>query len=685
VDAAPQAPTSGPPQPAVTVPIERQPNAKGDLRGSDRPKWVLTAGPGTFFALKSADCSSPKNERVCSLARPRRSTYDDTAFANHTKRFDRKGTCVALNAVDWIIVVVSLVATLLIGVIVTKRAGSSAPEFFLSGRNMPWWLLGVSMVATTFSAGTPNLVADMVRKEGVAGNWRWWAFLLTGMMTVFVYAKLWRRSGVMTDIEFYELRYSGRAAAFLRGFRAIYLGVLFNIVVMASAILAAIKISGAMLDVSPVETILISSLITVIYSMLGGLTGVLLTDFVQFFIAIGGAIAAAVYLLSLESVGGLSGMLAPPAVQGKLGRFPDLHNWDLALTIFLMPLLVQWWAAWYPGAEPGGGGYIAQRMLAAKNELHATGATLLFNMAHYALRPWPWILVALCSLIVFPDLPSLQEAFPKIDPQMVKDDLAYPAMMTLLPQGLRGLILASLIAAYMSTLSTHLNWGSSYVVNDVYRRFYRPAASEKELVRVGRGVTVLSMILASVLALWLKNALQAFEIILQIGAGTGLLFLLRWFWWRINAFSEIAAMVASFAVALSLEFFGPATLAMWQKLLIGVGITMASWLLTTFLTRPTEESKLRSFYRLIRPGGPGWQAVVRRAAVDKDPLDEPGRPWNVPMELFCMLVGCVAVYCALFATGYWIYGSHLPALGLTAAAVLAAVILLRTWARVNAA
>lgn len=595
-----------------------------------------------------------------------------------------KETCVALNAVDWIIVVVSLVVTLLIGVVVTKRAGSSSSEFFLSGRNMPWWLLGVSMVATTFSSGTPNLVTDMVRNDGVAGNWRWWAFLLTGMMTVFVYAKLWRRSGVMTDIEFYELRYSGHAAAFLRGFRAVYLGVLFNVVVMASAILAAIKISGVMLDVSPVETILISSVITVIYSMLGGLTGVLLTDFVQFFIAIGGAIAAAIYLLNLDSVGGLVGMLAHPAVQGKLGMFPDFQNLDLALTIFLLPLLVQWWAAWYPGAEPGGGGYIAQRMLAAKNEIHATGATLLFNMAHYALRPWPWILVALCSLIVFPDLSSLQAAFPNVDPKMVKDDLAYPAMMTLLPQGLRGLILASLIAAYMSTLSTHLNWGSSYVVNDVYRRFYRPRATEKELVQVGRIVTVLSMVLASVLALGLKNALQAFEIILQIGAGTGLLFLLRWFWWRINAFSEIAAMVASFVVALALGFWGPANLAMWEKLLVGVGITTLSWLAVTFLTRPTEEATLRSFYRLIRPGGPGWEAVVRRAAAEKDPIDDLDRRWNVPMELLCMFVGCVAVYCALFATGYWIYGSFLPAILLTGVAAMAALMLLRTWARVNA-
>ena len=337
-----------------------------------------------------------------------------------SERIAGKGTRVALNAVDWIIVLVSLVVTLLVGVLVTKRAGSSSSEFFLSGRNMPWWLLGVSMVATTFSSGTPNLVTDMVRSEGVAGNWRWWAFLLTGMMTVFVYAKLWRRSGVMTDIEFYELRYSGRAAAFLRGFRAIYLGVVFNIVVMASAILAAIKISGVMLDVSPVETILISSVITVIYSMLGGLTGVLLTDFIQFFIAIGGAIAAAVYVLSLESVGGLEGMLAHPAVQGKLALFPDFQSLDLAITIFLLPLLVQWWAAWYPGAEPGGGGYIAQRMLAAKNELHATGATLVFNMAHYALRPGPgssWPSARSSCIPTSPRSSGLSQARSPFDPR----------------------------------------------------------------------------------------------------------------------------------------------------------------------------------------------------------------------------------------------------------------------------
>jgi Na+/proline symporter len=589
-----------------------------------------------------------------------------------------------LSSFDWLIVIGSLVMTLAIGVIVTRRAGSSASEFFLSGRNMPWWLLGVSMVATTFSAGTPNLVTNMVRTEGVAGNWRWWAFLLTGMLTVFVYAKLWRRSGVMTDIEFYELRYSGRPAAFLRGFRAVYLGVLFNVMVMASAILAAIKIAGVMLNVSPVETILISSVITVIYSMLGGLTGVLLTDFVQFLIAMGGAIAAAVYVLTLKDVGGLSGLLVHPAVQGKLGMFPDFQNLDLAMSVFVIPLTIQWWAAWYPGAEPGGGGYIAQRMLAAKNEVHATGATLLFNMAHYALRPWPWILVALASLVVYPDLASLQEAFPRIDPHVVKDDLAYPAMMTLLPSGLRGLILASLIAAYMSTLSTHLNWGSSYVVNDVYKRFYRPAASDKELVRVGRVMTVFLMVLASILALWLSDALQAFEIILQIGAGTGLLFILRWFWWRINAAAEIAAMVVSFLVAVGFELFGPPGMSAWMKIVAGVAITTVSWLAVTFLTPPADDKTLRRFYRLTRPGGPGWQAVVDRAAADQDPIQESRPEWGVPREILCALIGCVAVYSAVFATGYWIYGDFPPAVIFTVLAIAASIVLMRTWSRVNA-
>lgn len=588
-----------------------------------------------------------------------------------------------LNWGDWSIVAAFLVVSLIVGLAVTKRAGSSASEFFLAGRGMPWWLLGASMVATTFSAGTPNLVTDLVRQKGVAGNWMWWSFLLTGMTTVFIYAKLWRRTGAMTDVEFYELRYSGRPAAFLRGFRALYLGVLFNIVVMASATLAVIKIAGAMLGTDPVQTVVVAGGVTAVYSMMGGLTGVLLTDFLMFAVAMGGAIAAAVYLVQLDTVGGLASLLAHETVQAKLSLFPDWHDPELLLSVFIIPLTVQWWSVWYPGAEPGGGGYIAQRMLAAKNETHATGATLLFNVAHYALRPWPWILVALASLVVFPDIESLQAAFPRIESGVVKHDLAYPAMLTLLPHGLQGLVLASLMAAFMSTLSTHLNWGSSYVVNDFYNRFIRPTASQREQVFVGRVSTLLMMVVAGVLGLWLSNALQAFHLILQIGAGTGLLFLLRWFWWRINAFSEIAAMIVSFAVAVYFEFFGPAGLAAWQKIVLGVGITTVAWLAVTWLTRPTNEATLRRFYQMVRPGGPGWTAVVRRAAADGDPLVTAAPTWNVPFEIVCAVIGCVAVYAAVLATGYWIYAEYLPALILTVLAGAAGVGLLKTWSRVS--
>jgi len=589
-----------------------------------------------------------------------------------------------LDAIDVAIIVAFLVVTLVVGLAVAKRAGRSSADFFLAGRGMPWWLLGMSMVATTFSAGTPNFVTDVVRQQGVAGNWIWWAFLLTGMMTVFVYAKLWRRSGVMTDIEFYELRYSGRPAAFLRGFRALYLGVLFNVIVLASANLAAIKIAGAMLGTTPVETILVAGLVTAIYSMLGGLTGVLITDFLLFVIAMGGAIAAAVYLLNLDCVGGLTQLLAHDAVSVKLSMFPDWNNADVLVAVFVIPLAVQWWSVWYPGAEPGGGGYIAQRMLAAKNEMHATGATLLFNVAHYALRPWPWILVAFASLVVFPDLESLRSAFPHMPEGVVKHDLAYPAMMTLLPGGLRGLVLASLMAAFMSTLSTHLNWGSSYVVNDFYKRFLRPAAPEKELVLAGRVCTLLTMVAAALVGLSLSNALQVFKLILQMAAGTGLVFLLRWFWWRVNAFSEITALVVALAVGVELQFFGPKDMADWQKLVASVIVTTVAWLAVTFLTRPTDETTLRRFCRLVRPGGPGWAAVRRRAAAEGQPVEEAPQRWNVPMEIVCMLIGCAAVYSALIATGYWIYGNWLPAFVLTVVAAGCTAILIVTWRRVNA-
>ena len=519
---------------------------------------------------------------------------------------------------------------------------------------MPWWLLGVSMVATTFSADTPNLVTNIVRQDGVYGNWVWWAFLLTGMLTVFVYAKLWRRSGVMTDLEFYELRYSGKKAAFLRGFRALYLGVFFNIVVMASVCLAGIKISGVLLGVSPVTTLLVSAFIIVFYTALGGLRGVLLTDLVQFTIAMVGSVWAAKVALGLPQVGGLHGLLTHEAVRGRLSLFPDFSNAEALVPIFLIPLAVQWWSVWYPGAEPGGGGYVVQRMLSAKSERHAMGATLLFNIAHYALRPWPWILVALSSLIVFPDLDALQASFPSLDASRVKDDLAYSAMLTYLPSGLLGVVVASLIAAFMSTIASHLNWGASYVVNDFYKRFIAPDASEERLVNVGRLATVLLMAAAGGLALLLESALQTFNVMLQIGAGTGLLFILRWFWWRINPVSEITGMVVSFVVAIYFvvhSYLGLSEISTSVQLCIGVGITTFSWVAATLLTKPSDSKTLRAFYRLVKPGGPGWRHVREEARADNDSIDD-GPGWDLPQGLLCMFFECLAIYSTLFATGY---------------------------------
>ena len=589
-----------------------------------------------------------------------------------------------LVLIDWLSIGGFFVVALVIGLWASRRAGRSSAEFFLSGRRMPWWLLGTSMVATTFSTDTPNLVTDIVRQNGVAGNWVWWAFLLSGMLTVFVYAGLWRRTGVMTDLEFYELRYSGPSAAFLRGFRALYLGVLFNVVIMATVSLAAIKIGAVMLGWSPLQTLLVALAVTAVYSTLGGLTGVVLTDFLLFALAIGGSIAAAVFALRLPEVGGLAALVHHPEVAIKIELVPSVEMSDIFLFAFLLPLLVQWWAAWYPGAEPGGGGYIAQRMLAAKSEGHAVGATLFFNVAHYALRPWPWILVALASIVVFPDLASLSARFPHIPADKIGHDLAYPAMLTYLPPGLLGLVLASLVAAYMSTISTHLNWGASYVVNDFYRRFVDREAGERRLVLVGRLATVVMVVLAAVLALALQNALQAFTLILQIGIGTGLIFLLRWFWWRINAWSEITAMVVSFAVALYFRLlhgrlFPGASLAEAWQFVIGVLVTTAAWVAVTYLTRPTDESRLREFYRLAKPGGPGWRAVERRAGEEGEPLEGEGEPWSVPRGLLCMALGSLTVYGALLATGLALYGRLGVAAAVAAVAVVAGLGLARVW------
>ena len=595
-----------------------------------------------------------------------------------------------LHAVDWAIIGGFFAVTLAIGLAAARRAGKSQSQFFLSGRTMPWWLLGTSMVATTFAADTPLLVTSIVRESGVAGNWAWWAFLLTGMLTAAVFAKLWRRAGILTDVEFYERRYGGRPAAVLRGFRAVYLGLVFNVLVMANVTLAAVKIGRVLFDFDPIQAVIVSAVVTALFSAAGGLTGVLLTDFLLFIVAMVGSIGAAVVALGQPEVGGLAGLLSHENIQGRLALWPTL-DWsstegrNAAMTLLVIPLAVQWWAAWYPGAEPGGGGFVAQRMLAARSEAHATGATLLFNFAHYALRPWPWIIVALASLLVFPDLGSLRDAFPGISDEMLRDDLAYPAMLIRLPPGLLGLVATSLIASYMSTISTMLNWGSSYVVNDVWLRFVRPKADQRELVRLGRVTTVVLMVLAGVVALQLRSVYEGFQILLKIGAGTGLIYILRWFWWRLNAAAEIAAMVISFGMALG--FFGLGRLAPewtppdWVQFLVIVAATTVGWLLAALATRPESEATLRAFYRQTRPGGPGWRAVLDRAHLDGALLDCDGS-WNLRGELTFMAAGCLAIYGALFASGLALYGRPIASGIAALVALIGGAVLAATWKRV---
>ena len=601
-----------------------------------------------------------------------------------------------LSTLDWIIVFSYFTLSLFVGVWASKQAGRDTKSFFLAGRNMPWWLLGVSMVATTFSTDTPNLVTDLVRQKGVSGNWAWWAFLLTGMLTVFVYAKLWHRSGVLTDIEFYELRYSGKTAAFLRGFRALYLGLVFNVLVMGAVSLAAIKFGEIVLGWPGWLTLTIACSITLAYSTLGGLKAVIITDFVQFILAMTGSIWAMLYILGLDKVGGLSELLIHKNVVDKLALIPDLSNPDVWVPVLLVPLAVQWWASYYPGSEPGGGGYIAQRMFSAKDEQNAVSATLFFNVAHYALRPWPWILIALSSLVVYPELSDLQTAFPNLPEDKLGHDVAYPAMLTLLPSGLLGLVAASLIAAFMSTMSTQLNLGASYLVNDFYHRFFKPNATEKELVMAGRLFTVVSIILGGGLGLMLTSAGQAFTLLLMIGAGTGLIYILRWFWWRINAWSEITAMVASLIVSISLlirkriidlfhdimektdvpsedqselisKHFGH--LLGWEELVLTVFIVTIIWISVTLITKPDDDETLRNFVKKVNPGGPGWAKYSEGVSTE---------PWPVPIGILCMILGCISVYSILFGVGQLIYG-HNIGFGLIGLSLASALGLMRLW------
>ena len=592
-----------------------------------------------------------------------------------------------LQALDWWIIGIFFIILLAIGWVASQSASKNTSEYFLGGRSMPWWLLGISMVATTFSADTPNLVAGLVREGGVANNWAWWAFLITGMVTVFIYAKLWRRSEVVTDLGLYELRYGGKAASFLRGFRALYLGIFFNCLIMGTVTLAGIKIGSIMLGLEPWVIVLSISVIVVLYSSLGGIKGVIWADFFQFGIAMTGAFYAAYIVLQEPEIGGLHALITHPNVVPKLNLIPDLSDTSLLLTLFIIPIAVQWWAVWYPGSEPGGGGYIAQRMLAAKDEENAIGASLLFNVAHYALRPWPWIIVALASIVIYPDLASIKSEFPNIKEQYLGDDIAYPAMLTKLDTGWLGLVVASLIAAIMSTLSTHLNWGASYLVNDFYKRFIRPDSSEEHLVAMGRWATAGLMILSAIMAMTiLENATQAFDILLLSGAGSGAIYLLRWFWWRINAWTEIVAMASATIMAFVLVLLVPdawveTTLldAAAVKLLIAVSFTSLVWIATTYLTKPESMETLIRFYQQVQPGGPGWKKVIDAAEKQDILFSEEQKGWDLPQSLLSVALGTLGIYAALFSTGNFIYGKWAWGLGLMFISLTSSFLVIRLW------
>jgi len=594
-----------------------------------------------------------------------------------------------LHAIDWTIVVVSLALCFVPALFFGKRASKGTAEFFASGRSVPWWLAGISMVATTFSSDAPNVVSEFVRCQGVAGNWRWWAFVLTGMSTVFFYAELWRRSGVLTDLEFYEIRYSGKAAGVVRGFRAVYLGFFFNVIIMASVNLAACKIAGILFGLERWQTLVFVGLLNVVFAAHSGLWGVLVIDMIQFFIKMSAVIAAAYFALRLPEVGGLQGMMDKLSLQtgpggiSYLNILPDFSSHrDILMAVFIMPLAVQWWAVWYPGAEPGGGSYIAQRMLASKSEKDALGSVLLFNVAHYCLRPWPWIIVALCSLIVYPQLSDIQKAFPHLDPTLLGHDAGFPAMLTCLPVGWIGLMVAGLIAANSSTILTHLNWGASYLVHDFYRRFIHKTATEKHYVMVGRLATIGLFLCAAGLTFFLTSAKDNFEIMLQVGAGTGLLYLLRWFWWRINAWCEVVAMVSSFTISvfwLVIKKYGPEELQFSTdgQLLVTIAFTTVCWVATAFITRlDTDRKTLIEFYRKVRPFGPGWERIRREVKLTPEEIAAVDQA-NIPLALLGWVAGSAMIWSLLFSVGNYLYGRTTHAVILALIFVLSGLAVIR--------
>ncbi len=593
-----------------------------------------------------------------------------------------------LHPIDWIIAIVCLLICFLPALAFGKRSGKSTSEFFASGRSVPWWLAGISLVATTFSSDTPNLVANIVRTQGVAGNWQWWAFTLTGVSTVFFFARLWRRSGVLTDLEFYELRYSGKSATAVRGFRAVYLGLLFNCMIMATVNLAACKIASVLFGMNRWQTLAFVGTLNVIFAAHSGLWGVLVIDMVQFFIKMGAVIAAAYFAVELPQVGGLSGLVSKvSALRGPgglhyLNILPDFtNNWDLALAVFIIPLTVQWWSVWYPGAEPGGGSYVAQRMLASRSEKDSLGGVLFFNLAHYILRPWPWILVALASLIVYPTVEDIHKAFPNVDPSLIGPDIAFPAMLRFLPAGWIGLMVGGLIAANSSTILSHLNWGASYLVHDFYRRFLRRSETEKHYVLMGRLATILLFVLSAALVFVLQTAQEAFYLILQVGAGTGLLYLMRWFWWRINGWCEIAAMLSSFLI--SLVFFimkrQGTEIATDRQLIFTVIVTTICWVATAYLGPQTDKQTLIDFYKKVQPFGPGWKAIQVESGISDAEVAEWKKTDNIPLAMLGWVTGTVLIWSALFTVGNflyerWNYGFGLLAISVISGAVLISVV-----------
>ncbi len=556
-----------------------------------------------------------------------------------------------LNGLDWLIVALFFALMFGIAAVCSRRAGKSAKEFFLSGRSMPWWLIGFSMAAAATSSNSASMFTEFVREGGMSRMWKWWAFLLTGMTTVFIYSKLWVRSGAKSDIEFYELRYSGRAASFLRGFRAIYLGLVFNAITTAWCILPAVKMGQVLFNVDQWTIIWVCCASSIIYSALGGFRGAIITDFFLFLIILAGAFAVMYFGWSHPAVGGFSAMMENPAVKSHLAFFPDFADTDTLVAVFVIPVAVQWWNVWYPGSEPGGGGYIVHRMLSAKNENHCQAGTILFLVMNYVVRPWPWYLAAFATLAIFPDLESLKAMFPHIPEEMVKGDLAYPALFRFIPSGWLGLVVASMLGALFSTVAAHLSMGSNYIANDFWKRFVRKDASERELVVVGRVSVVVLMLASAFLTNMLASVGAFFNLILQIGAGTGLIYLLRWFWMRINAWSEITAMTVSFVVAVYLQLAHPDMLA-WQRLVVVMAITTVAWVSVTFVTPMTDGARLAAFRSRVHAGRSeiGW-------------------------GLICVSLGALAVYSLMFGVGCWVYGQWMRASLLTVVAAAAVSLL----------